>query len=63
MPHPWFGEYLDALDRRAQALEKRYAHDVAALEWLAEQRREVEIARCFTGFGYVIYVTRRSLST
>lgn len=48
LPHvSWFREYLDPLDRRAQVLEKRCAQDGAALEWLAEQRREVEIARRF----------------
>jgi len=54
----WFGGYLEPLARRAEALAAAHRDDAATVRWLAEQRREVEIARDCDGFEYVFYVAR-----
>lgn len=54
----WFAEYLDPLERRADALTARYAGDPDALREIEAQRHEIDIVRRYDGFGYVFYVAR-----
>ena len=56
----WFADYLDPLERRADVLSAQYAGDPAALREIDAQRREIDIARRYRGFGYVFYVARVS---
>lgn len=56
----WFAEYYDPLERRLDALEERYANDSDALRMLAEERREITLARAYPGaYGYVFYAMRK----
>lgn len=55
----WFTEYYDPLERRAHQLIDQYATNPEAKEWITAQLEEIEIARRFSGFAYVMYVMRR----
>ena len=56
----WFAEYYDPLERRLDVLEQRYASDSDALRMLAEERREITLARAYPdAYGYVFYAMRK----
>ncbi len=56
----WFETYYDPLERRLDALARRYAGDAAALRWLAGERAEIALAREHGhSFGYVFHCMRK----
>jgi hypothetical protein len=57
----WFNDYYAPLTRRMDALERDHANDPVALEFLADQRREIELFRADgDSYGYVFYLMRRA---
>lgn len=56
----WFTDYYEPLERRAQDLFTKYATDPDAKTWIAQQLKEVDIVRRFSGFAYIFYVFRLS---
>lgn len=55
----WFSEYLRPLDERAQKLLEVYRQNPEAIAWIMQERREIEIARRYSGFAYMFYVMRK----
>jgi SAM-dependent methyltransferase len=56
----WLDDYYAPLARRMDAFERARANDVAALEFLADQRREIDLFHAHGDtYGYVFYLMRR----
>ncbi|HEV2644702.1 MAG TPA: class I SAM-dependent methyltransferase [Candidatus Elarobacter sp.] len=56
----WLNDYYAPLARRMDALERDHAIDPAALEFLADQRREIDLFHVHGDtYGYVFYLMRR----
>lgn len=55
----WFTNYYEPLEVRIDALAATYADEPQTLRWLAEERREIAVARSHgDAFGYVFYAMR-----
>jgi hypothetical protein len=56
----WLDDYYTPLARRIDAIERGHANDPAALKYLADQRREIQIFHDHgDAYGYVFYHMRR----
>ena len=57
----WLDDYYAPLTHRIDAFERDRANDEAALTFLADQRREIELFHAHGDtYGYVFYLMRRS---